>query len=220
VLLPKGLAFVSSCGIVAAQLALVTLEPFQSPPAPSPPDIVVSLASLDDPQAFQSEPLRPAPSSERKSRAAPAVADVAKPEAPRPPSAPASYSVATLRTDATTASPSALQPRLAADPTPPTAAAPAVRALTQEDVLCHCQEHIWRMLMARRPAGVHLRGEAQIGFRLTRDGTPLEVRVIRTSGDPMLDRLAVDTVKRAPPFPEPPAGVASDTTFEIRFQFR
>ena len=219
VLLPKGLAFVSSCGIVAAQLALVTLEPFQAPPAPSPPDIVVSLVSFDDPRTLPPEVARPAPSPERKPQPAPAIADAKTPDAPKPASVATPYSAAPSRTDATATAANAPQPRPAADPPPPPAAAIPLRAATQDDVLCHYQEHIWRMIMARRPAGVRLRGEARIGFHLTRDGAPLEVRVIRTSGDPMLDRLAVDTVKRAGPFPEPPTGVASDTTFEIRFHF-
>lgn len=219
VLLPKGLAFVSSCGIVAAQLALVTLEPFQRPVAPSPPDIVVSLVSFDETPAVRPQALKPAPSPERKPRPVAETTEAAKPERAKPANVAVPYSAAPSQAEPTTSA-NAPQPRLAADPSPPPAAALPVRAPTQDDVLCHYQEHIWRMIMARRPAGVHLRGQAQLGFRLTRDGTPLDVRVIRTSGDPMLDKLAVDTVKRAAPFPEPPVGVASDTTFEIRFQFR
>ncbi|HJV42362.1 TonB family protein [Caulobacter sp.] len=219
VLLPKGLAFVSSCGIVAAQLALVTLEPFQRPVAPTPPDIVVSLVSFDDMPRVRPPVLKPTPSPERKPRPVAETTQSAKPDRAKAASAVLPSSATPSQAEPTTAA-SAPQPRPAADPSPPPAAALAVRAPTRDDALCHYQEHIWRMIMARRPAGVHLRGQAQLGFRLTRDGTPLDVKVIRTSGDPMLDRLAIDTVKRAAPFPEPPTGVASDTIFEIRFQFK
>lgn len=219
VLLPKGLAFVSSCGIVAAQLALVTLEPFQPPPAPSPPDIVVSLVSLDDPVTPAPQPSLAAPSPERRPRPIPAVADTAKPERPKPPASTTTSAAAPMgQAEASPAS--APQPRVATAPPPPPAAALAIKTPAQDDVLCHYQERIWNMIMAKRPAGVRLRGAAQIAFRLTPDGAPLDVKVARTSGDPMLDRLAVDTVKRAGPFPAPPATIANDTVFEIRFQFR
>jgi protein TonB len=99
-------------------------------------------------------------------------------------------------------------------------AAAAESAPKADDVLLRYQDLVWRMIMARRPPAVHLRGAAQIAFHLMPDGAPCDIRVARSSGDPMLDRLAVDTVRRAGPFPKPPTALRADTELEIRFQFR
>jgi periplasmic protein TonB len=49
-----------------------------------------------------------------------------------------------------------------------------------------------------------LRGEAHVQFTVTRDGGVSGVRVVRSSGSPVLDQAALDTVRRAAPFPAIP----------------
>jgi periplasmic protein TonB len=51
----------------------------------------------------------------------------------------------------------------------------------------------------------HLTGVVQVMFRMARNGTVLGVRIRASSGQPLLDREAVDTVWRAQPLPPVPA---------------
>lgn len=216
VLLPKGVAFVSSCGIVAAQLALVAFEAPAPPPAPAPPDIVVSLVPVDL--------IRPEPTPR------PIVRQVVAPGKKPAKTETTSKAAAKASPAGTLASATPVTPAAAPvqGPSPaPSSAAPApiqtaavVEPPRQDDALQRYQDLVWRMIMARRPAAVHLRGGAQIAFHLMPNGAPCDIRIARTSGDPMLDRLAMATVQRAGPFPKPPAGLRADTEFEIWFQFK
>lgn len=207
VLLPKGAAFATSCGIVAAQIAVVAFERLPQPPAPSPPDIVVSLISPDTLLA-RPEPLKKA------------VLDTTSPRKPSPiavrSEAAASAPVVQTAVPLPVSAPVASVPASGL-PLPQVAPAPMPK---DDDALQRYQDLVWRMIMARRPPAVHLRGGAQIAFHLMSDGSPCDIRIVRTSGDPMLDRLAMDTVRRAGPFPKPPAGLRPDTALEIWFQFR
>ncbi|NQE61305.1 energy transducer TonB [Caulobacter sp. RHG1] len=219
VLLPKGAAFVSSCGIVAAQLALVTFERSPPPQAPTAPDIVVTLVSPDL-VAPPPAPLRPTPSPALKARHGPRPADDPKPaKLTKAETAP----TAAIPTQASVP---ALNDQIAPMPIPTSFApsAPAKIAAkapvpTEDTALKAYQEQVWRMIMARRPPGARLIGGAMVGFHLMANGAPCDIEIVRTSGDPMLDRLALDTVKRAGPFPKPPSGVDAATRFQIRFQF-
>lgn len=49
-------------------------------------------------------------------------------------------------------------------------------------------------------------GKVLVSFRLLPDGSVRDVRVVRGSGHPVLDRGAVDAVRNASPFPRPPSG--------------
>lgn len=55
--------------------------------------------------------------------------------------------------------------------------------------------------------GQMLNGTVQLVFVLKRDGTLLDVRVLHSSGSPILDREAIDTIWRARPFPPVPPGL-------------
>lgn len=214
-LLSKGVAFVSSCGIVAAQLTLVTFEAPAPPPAPAPPDIVVSLVPVDL--------VRPKPAPR------PIVRQVAEP-GKKPTKTQTSKAAAAPSPTGTLIAAAPVTPAAAPvqGPSPaPSSAAPApiqtaaVAELQRaDDALQRYQDLVWRMIMARRPPTAHLRGGAQIAFHLMPSGAPCDIRIARTSGDPMLDRLAIATVQRAGPFPKPPAGLRPDTELEIWFQFK
>ncbi|WP_265517983.1 energy transducer TonB family protein [Nitratireductor luteus] len=56
-----------------------------------------------------------------------------------------------------------------------------------------------------------LRGEARVAFTISRNGSVSGIRIVRSSGSPVLDQAAVETVRRAAPFPAIPgnAGRAS-----------
>ncbi len=220
VLLPKGVAFVSSCGIVAAQLALVTFERSPPPLAPAPPDIVVSLVSPDllmPPPVLPKPAPSPAPKAQRDPRTTetPKPAKLVKAETAAAAAAPVPASVTALDDRrAPTPIPAAFASPV---PAPPAAKSPAP---TEDAALRAYQEQVWRMIMARRPPGARLTGGAMVGFHLMADGAPCDIEIVRTSGDPMLDRLAVHTVRRAGPFPKPPAGVDASTRFQIWFRIR
>lgn len=216
-LLSKGVAFVSSCGIVAAQLALVTFEAPAPPPAPAPPDIVVSLVPIDRvrpepaPRPILRQVAQPAKrpakteavsqAAAKPSRSGTLVSATPMPPAPAPVQGPGPTP--------TSAAPTPIQTTAVAEPPP-----------RDDDALQRYQDLVWRMIMARRPPTAHLRGGAQIAFHLMPNGAPCDIRIARSSGDPMLDRLAIATVQRAGPFPKPPAGLRADTEFEIWFQFK
>ncbi|MDR6623873.1 TonB family protein [Caulobacter segnis] len=213
-LLSKGGAFVSSCGIVAAQLALVTFEA-PTPPRAPPPDMVVSLVPADWAR------LEPQPAPVVKIKVQPYRRPVSQSAASRVSARTERGGESSVAERApTVVEPSRILPAelTAAPPSPPQMAAGA-KSPGEDDALRRYQDLIWRMIMARRPPMSHLRGGVGIAFHLMPGGAPCDIRITRGSGDPMLDRLAMATVQRAGPFPKPPTGVSPTTAFEIWFQF-
>ncbi len=67
------------------------------------------------------------------------------------------------------------------------------------------------------------RGIAQIAFSIDRKGRVMSSRIVTTSGSPALDREALEMIKRAQPFPPPPAalpGTEVSLTVPVRFNMR
>lgn len=62
-------------------------------------------------------------------------------------------------------------------------------------------------------------GLARVGMRIDQAGNVVEVWLQTSSGHPILDREAVDTVVRADPMPPPPTGWASETTIVLPIDF-
>jgi len=80
---------------------------------------------------------------------------------------------------------------------------------------------LWQHIAQRRPAGIGLAGSCMIGFRLDRQGRLLSAEIRRTSGNMLLDKLALRTVRQATPYPAPPAILAEEALyFSIPFSFR
>lgn len=67
-----------------------------------------------------------------------------------------------------------------------------------------------------------LEGNAIVAFSLDRDGRILSLRLDESSGVPLLDEAALETIRRAAPFPPPPAGlpfaVIEDIYLPVRFR--
>jgi protein TonB len=59
----------------------------------------------------------------------------------------------------------------------------------------------------RFPPGASGTGTATVSFTINRSGQVLSARLVRSSGDPVLDREAVALLNRASPVPAPPAGL-------------
>ncbi len=69
----------------------------------------------------------------------------------------------------------------------------------------------------------HETGVAELAFTIDRTGKVVTSRVVRSSGIASLDQETIDTVRRAQPFPPPPANMPGETfdfTVPIRFNIR
>ncbi|WP_103333831.1 energy transducer TonB family protein [Pseudotabrizicola formosa] len=66
----------------------------------------------------------------------------------------------------------------------------------------------------RKPAS-RARGSVVVAFRVAPSGGLASAQVVRSSGDPALERTALDHIRRAAPFPPPPAGAETDFRFEF-----
>ena len=69
----------------------------------------------------------------------------------------------------------------------------------------------------------HETGTAELAFTLDRNGKVVASRVVRSSGFAALDQETLETVRRAQPFPPPPANMPGETfdfTVPIRFNIR
>lgn len=62
-------------------------------------------------------------------------------------------------------------------------------------------------------------GTATIAFKLNAAGGIVRANVVQGSGNRMLDRLALRTVRRAAPFPKPPQTLDGALDFTIAFHF-
>ncbi len=76
-------------------------------------------------------------------------------------------------------------------------------------------------LASNRPAGAYGSGRAVVAFDLSPAGGLRSVRIVQSSGRPALDRSVLQSVRRAEPFPKPPAGLKPEQLrFVIPFEFR
>lgn len=104
------------------------------------------------------------------------------------------------------------QPQQYAQPAPAPAAAPSI--------LEAYQNTLWQWVAARRPQGIHLEGEATITFTLDRQGRLISASIAQSSGNKLLDRLALRTIRTAAPYPAPPADLPEGALhFSLAFSF-
>ena len=83
------------------------------------------------------------------------------------------------------------------------------------------QGNVRAHLAANRPAGAYGSGRAVVAFNLSPAGAPRSVRIVRSSGSPVLDQSVVQSVYSAAPFPKPPKGLKPvQLRFVIPFEFR
>ena len=59
------------------------------------------------------------------------------------------------------------------------------------------------------------RGRTVVGFSIAEGGALASVQVLQSSGSPELDQVALDHIRRAAPFPKPPAGAQRQFSFEF-----
>ncbi|MBA15519.1 MAG: hypothetical protein CMN73_04095 [Sphingomonas sp.] len=157
------------------------------------------------------EPRKPAPSPALVSPSPPAAASQASATEP----------AASLPSDlAPLAAPSASVPVLpqpGARPSPGRVREPAPESANVRDTYANA---LWSHINTRRPRGIRMRGETSVAFTVDRRGAVRDVSLSRSSGNPLLDRLALRTVTRAAPMPAPPARLADTAlrfTIAVRF---
>lgn len=98
---------------------------------------------------------------------------------------------------------------------------PAPSAAAADDAFAAYRQAVWAKVHAQRPRGGGQVAVATVRFRLDGAGALLAADLARSSGDALLDRLALRAVRAASPFPPAPAGVGADRlvfTLPIRFR--
>lgn len=108
---------------------------------------------------------------------------------------------------------------------PPLAQAdvPTVVESNEDDralILREYQLALWRRIDAFRPRGVGASGTVLLRFQLTLDGAISSAIVAKTSGNIILDKIALRTLRQAVPLPPPPPDTPSSMLlFEIPISF-
>jgi protein TonB len=192
-------------GNEGTEAILVDLSPFTGPPTDNRNDLAPgpeqqpSVAAPDGPkvEAKPQETIEPLPRVPD--------ADLQLPDEIKPPDKPAEQ-------------PSPPAPQAASPPKPRPSAAQV--ASWHRKIALQVERHKGYPASARAR---HETGIAELAFTLDRNGKVLASRVVRSSGIPSLDQETIDTVRRAQPFPPPPANMSGETfdfTVPIRFNIR
>ena len=197
----------------------VTTELAASQPAPAPAPVPlderrapkVAEVVVAPPPLPRRKP--PVPQGEPKAVVRPAEpqAGPAKPELAKQNVAPQKRAVASQETE---------QPRNGSGPwqamTLAPADKPALKVPTARPKNAAHGSQVWAALARHKPrAGMH--GSATVVFSIGENGGLRGVQIARSSGNDRIDRLALQTVRSAAPYPPPPAGVA---TYTIRIVFQ
>ena len=100
-----------------------------------------------------------------------------------------------------------------------TAAATARQATTQGDGGAAASASYGRAVLTQisrtRKARAPSRGRTVVAFSISDAGSLASVKVLQSSGSPDLDRVALDHIRRAAPFPKPPSGAQRQFSFEF-----
>lgn len=105
--------------------------------------------------------------------------------------------------------------------TPPPVAAPSPhRPEPTADRLDAYRQQLWHRILAARPRRATGTGTVTIRFRIDRKGALVSSEIAGSSGQFMLDRLALQAVRKAAPFPAPPAEMEdAGLTFTVPVAF-
>ncbi|NHB77495.1 energy transducer TonB [Rhodobacter calidifons] len=77
---------------------------------------------------------------------------------------------------------------------------------------------VMRKISRTRKPQVGARGTAVVGFEIAANGSLASVRILTSSGNEAIDAAAVDHLRRAAPFPVPPAG--AQRRFQVAYESR
>lgn len=169
--------------------------------APSPPKDLAP----PPPRRQVARPARPATPPIAPAAVAPPIVQIAAPSQ--------AVAVPTV-----TPAPAQPVPRLASSPTPPENA-PAQRHgpdKWESRILARLERFRRYPVEAQR---ARMQGTATIRFRLDRAGRVLSMSLEESSGSPMLDAAALDTVRRADPLPRIPADRPDEVELSVPVEF-
>lgn len=100
-----------------------------------------------------------------------------------------------------------------------TAAAPSRQTTAQGDGGAAASASYGRAVLTQisrtRKARAPSRGRTVVAFSIADGGALASVQVLQSSGSPDLDRVALDHIRRAAPFPKPPSGARRQFSFEF-----
>ena len=116
------------------------------------------------------------------------------------------------------------------EPPPAIPVAPAVTAPPRQRAVSAAEIDAWHGSIVASiernksyPPSAQARGErgvAQLSFAIDREGRVVASRIVHSSGFAALDQGAIATLRRAEPFPSPPAGLPGATfAFEMPVEF-
>ncbi|WP_121063720.1 TonB family protein [Chachezhania antarctica] len=77
---------------------------------------------------------------------------------------------------------------------------------------------VMRKIMRAKRGRLNARGAARVSFRIASNGALQSVSLSRSSGSSQLDQVAVQQIRRAAPFPPPPAGAQRTFSVQIKGQ--
>ncbi len=195
----------------------------------------VALSGADSPAAGRTAPVVPdvAAAVEAASPAAPTASPrpVAR-TAPRPPRTTTVQAPTSAPTPPPTPAPTPAPARPAGNAeanasrgstqgqesaTATTAGAAAARDVTggQGAAAAGYPAQVLRQITRLRRPNAPVRGTVTVSFAIASSGGLADVRVGRSSGVAALDQLALDHIRRAAPFPPPPAGAQTSFRFEF-----
>lgn len=214
----KVIGFIGTCLLFAGGFAalFVTFEQRFNPPPPSAP-LVVSLVPLASPPETPPKPKEaPKPAEKHQRQPTPQKIEpvvhpiISLPTIAPPPPAPVAKPV----------DPAPPQPETAAPKTAPAPPAPQVSSNAPDTwegrVLARLQKY-------QRYPGAAKSGRQQgvtfIRFRMNREGHVLSSSLERSSGFPMLDQAALDTLRRADPLPKIPPQRPDEIELVTPFEF-
>ncbi len=178
----------------------VTPEP--RPPAPEPDVEMPELPKADDAAATLTPPEPPRPEPPKEPEPKPIKpppkerAEHAKPREPAHHAAPRSSAPPSAR---------AQRAERAAAPAPGMASSAAAAASWRSELMAHLNRY------KRFPPGAAGTGTVTVAFTINRAGQVTGSRLLRSSGDRVLDAEAVALPRRASPVPAPPPGTGGST---------
>lgn len=203
------------------------------PPEPAPPD---TEPPVPDGPADHPDPDEPAPADAAEPEAEPDVDPTVMPAPPQPRARPP-RPAPPVETAARTVEPPREPPAAKKPPPPKRASAPSDagaassgaggggQGLGQGDPQAsRYRSQVAAKLMANRfyPNGARrdrLEGTATVAFMIDRRGRAGDIAVVRSSGSAILDEAARSMVRRAEPFPPPPASLGNSVAIRAPLRF-
>ena len=109
------------------------------------------------------------------------------------------------------------------EPAPPTGVAPSTPPASESAAAASWQRSLVARLARLQqypPQARGVQGVVSLAFNIDRHGNLVSSRIVKSSGSALLDAAALDLIKRAAPFPPPPAEIAdSELSFVVPIRF-